>query len=77
MADAALPPGGTPVRGPVWAAWQPVEIFRRLAHVTVPWYVAAGWALDLPGSRTQVWNVSWNAGLSRGQRHPDPMTSNS
>ncbi|MET9224362.1 hypothetical protein [Lentzea sp. NPDC003310] len=31
-----------------WAnAWQPPEIARRLAGVRTPWYVAAGWALDL------------------------------
>ena len=31
-----------------WArAWTPPEIARRLVGVDVPWYVAAGWALDL------------------------------
>ncbi|MFL6114722.1 MAG: nucleotidyltransferase domain-containing protein [Catenulispora sp.] len=31
-----------------WAAcWTPVEVARRLAGVATPWYVAAGWALDL------------------------------
>jgi hypothetical protein len=31
-----------------WArAWTPPEISQRLAGVTAPWYVAAGWALDL------------------------------
>ncbi|MEY9934385.1 hypothetical protein ABH926_009053 [Catenulispora sp. GP43] len=31
-----------------WArAWSPAEIARRLTGVEVPWYVAAGWALDL------------------------------
>lgn len=31
-----------------WAgSWTPSEIARRLAAVSVPWYVAAGWALDL------------------------------
>ena len=28
-------------------AWTPGEVARRLAGVAVPWYVAAGWALDL------------------------------
>jgi hypothetical protein len=28
-------------------AWTPPEIARRLAGVDTPWYVAAGWALDL------------------------------
>jgi len=28
-------------------AWTPSDVARRLAGVTTPWYVAAGWALDL------------------------------
>lgn len=38
-----------------WAhAWHPGEIARRLAGVSTPWYVAAGWALDLfRGERTR------------------------
>jgi hypothetical protein len=30
-----------------WAAWRPEEVARRLAAVRAPWYVAAGWAIDL------------------------------
>ena len=30
-----------------WEAWRPEEAYRRLAGVEVPWYVAAGWAIDL------------------------------
>jgi hypothetical protein len=30
-----------------WRPWRPEEVARRLAGVTTPWYVAAGWALDL------------------------------
>jgi hypothetical protein len=30
-----------------WAAWRPEEIARRLAGVAAPWYVAAGWSIDL------------------------------
>jgi hypothetical protein len=30
-----------------WDAWRPEEIHRRLAGVAAPWYVAAGWAIDL------------------------------
>lgn len=31
----------------VWDAWRPEEVQRRLAEVAAPWYVAAGWAIDL------------------------------
>jgi hypothetical protein len=47
MADDEIPPGGREVGDPPWDAWRPEEITRRLAGVTVPWCVAAGWALDL------------------------------
>jgi hypothetical protein len=31
-----------------WAfSWDPAEVARRLAGITAPWCVAAGWALDL------------------------------
>jgi Aminoglycoside-2''-adenylyltransferase len=30
-----------------WDAWRPEEVARLLDGVSVPWYVAAGWALDL------------------------------
>jgi hypothetical protein len=30
-----------------WRAWRPEEAADRLRDVQVPWYVAAGWALDL------------------------------
>lgn len=31
----------------LWAAWSPAEVARRLANVTVPWCITAGWALEL------------------------------
>ncbi|MET8778336.1 hypothetical protein ABZV58_25315 [Nocardia sp. NPDC004654] len=31
----------------LWAAWTPTEVAERMAGVSAPWYVAAGWALDL------------------------------
>jgi hypothetical protein len=31
----------------LWEPWHPAEIARRLIDVDVPWYVTAGWALDL------------------------------
>ena len=30
-----------------WDAWRPDEVTRLLDGVEVPWYVAAGWAIDL------------------------------
>jgi Aminoglycoside-2''-adenylyltransferase len=30
-----------------WSAWRPEDAAARLARVDVPWYVAAGWAIDL------------------------------
>jgi len=30
-----------------WDAWHPEEIARRLTGVSIPWYVAGGWAIDL------------------------------
>jgi hypothetical protein len=30
-----------------WDAWRPEEVHRRLAGVSAPWYIAAGWAIDL------------------------------
>ena len=35
-----------PLRYP-WAAWLPEDVARRLKRVAVPWYVAAGWSIDL------------------------------
>ena len=31
----------------LWDAWSPDDVARRLAGVEAPWYVAAGWAIDL------------------------------
>jgi Aminoglycoside-2''-adenylyltransferase len=30
-----------------WDAWRPEEAMRRFAGIQAPWYVAAGWAIDL------------------------------
>jgi hypothetical protein len=30
-----------------WDAWRPDEVAKVLAGVEAPWYVAAGWAIDL------------------------------
>jgi hypothetical protein len=50
-----LPDGGIELSPPEiealdarWSSsWSPSEVARRLTGVTAPWYVAAGWALDL------------------------------
>jgi GNAT superfamily N-acetyltransferase len=31
----------------LWEAWTPSELAQRMAWVATPWYVAAGWALEL------------------------------
>jgi len=45
--DEQLPPGGVPIDDPVWESWHPAQLATLLRGVTAPWYVAAGWALDL------------------------------
>ena len=35
----------------LWDAWRPAEVAHRLAGVDAPWYVTAGWALDLRNGR--------------------------
>ncbi|HEX3303033.1 MAG TPA: hypothetical protein VHR64_09145 [Thermomicrobiales bacterium] len=30
-----------------WEPWRPQEVAHLLAQVEAPWYVAAGWAIDL------------------------------
>jgi hypothetical protein len=42
-----FPPGGVPIDDPLWEPWQPTEVATLLQGLTAPWYVAAGWALDL------------------------------
>jgi len=31
----------------LWEAWTPSEVAQRMSTVSAPWYVAAGWALEL------------------------------
>ncbi len=53
--DDQLPCGGVEIQPDDVAAlearwaqcWRPVDVARRLVGIDVPWYVAAGWALDL------------------------------
>jgi hypothetical protein len=48
VTDEPIPPGGTKIADPApWDAWRPADVARLLAGLTVPWCVAAGWALDL------------------------------
>ncbi|MGI5241082.1 nucleotidyltransferase domain-containing protein [Dactylosporangium sp. CA-139066] len=44
----SVAPGDLPAIEARWAGcWTPPEVARRLAGIDVPWFVAAGWALDL------------------------------
>ncbi len=45
MTDEEIPPGRTEVSDPPWDPWRPEDAVRLLAGVSVPWCVAAGWAL--------------------------------
>jgi hypothetical protein len=47
VTDEEIPPGGTEIPDPAWDPWRPEDVTRRLAGVSAPWCVAAGWALDL------------------------------
>ena len=31
----------------LWQPWQPEEVARFFSTLTVPWWIAGGWALDL------------------------------
>ncbi len=43
-----LTPAEIEVLGTRWSAcWTPADVSLRLAGISAPWYVAAGWALDL------------------------------
>ncbi len=46
-----LPAGGRQIDAAeldrLWRPWTPVQVTQRLAGVTAPWCVVAGWALDL------------------------------
>jgi hypothetical protein len=47
-----------------WEPWRPEEAARRLSEVGVPWYVAAGWAIDLflGRQRVDVFREPWEDG---------------
>jgi hypothetical protein len=47
VTDEEIPPGGTEIADPPWDPWRPEDVAQLLAAVRVPWFVAAGWALDL------------------------------
>jgi hypothetical protein len=49
VARARTPPLSEPIHWEAhrWDAWRPEEAAQRLAAVRAPWYVAAGWAIDL------------------------------
>src|SRR3954447_16375358 len=39
--------GGFDPDGSAWDAWRPEQVATLLGGLDVPWYVAAGWAIDL------------------------------
>lgn len=43
----SIPAEGLAETGEAWQAWSPGELAGRLRDVSVPWCVAAGWAVDL------------------------------
>ena len=45
--EAATQTGGFEPDVSKWDAWTPWEVARRVEGVQAPWYVAAGWAIDL------------------------------
>jgi hypothetical protein len=55
LATAALYGGGMHPDIELWDAWHPRVLAERLKDLPIPWYVAAGWALDLfRGEQTRV-----------------------
>jgi hypothetical protein len=47
VGDQVTAQGGIDPDPSAWDAWRPEEVNRLLAGVRAPWYVAAGWAIDL------------------------------
>jgi hypothetical protein len=66
MTDTGVPAGGVEVIDPVWNPWQPDEVAGRLASVDAPWYVAAGWALDLWRGRQRRAHADIEIGIPLG-----------
>jgi aminoglycoside-2''-adenylyltransferase len=47
MGDEAAALGGFDPDISAWDAWRPEQVASLLSGIDVPWYVAAGWAIDL------------------------------
>ena len=58
-----------PVDLDAWEAWSPAEAARLLEGLEAPWYVAAGWALDLFLGRQTRPHTDLEVGIP-GQRFP-------
>jgi Aminoglycoside-2''-adenylyltransferase len=56
-----------PVDLDAWEAWSPAEAARLLEGLEAPWYVAAGWALDLFLGRQTRPHIDLEVGIP-GQR---------
>ena len=54
-------------------AWAPSEVARRLAGVSTPWYVAAGWALDLFRGGQREDQADFDATVPRMRLHQREM----
>ena len=49
----------------LWQPWQPEEVARFFSTLTVPWWIAGGWALDLfLGAQTGYHFIKLQPGVS-------------
>jgi ribosomal protein S18 acetylase RimI-like enzyme len=61
-----LPNGAPPIRD--WNAWTPWQAAPRLQTTDVPWYVAAGWAIDLHLGRQTREHEDLEVAISRAHQ---------
>ncbi len=58
-----------------WDAWRPEQVQRALAGVEAPWYVAAGWSIDLflGGERREHEDLEIAVPSARFQEFVEPL----